>query len=135
MGFVRWGIGMVALAWGAACSASEPPAQPPPPAAPDASDANEVGSPDASVPDTARESSPPDAPAREVVTCEAGPFDVATPQDSGCASHDDTDRDGVPDCFDGCPYDAKKVEPGVCGCGRSDLDSDRDGIADCMDAC
>jgi hypothetical protein len=48
---------------------------------------------------------------------------------------DDTDRDGVPDCMDGCPYDATKVESGVCGCGVPETDSDNDGFPDCVDRC
>lgn len=47
----------------------------------------------------------------------------------------DADGDGTPDCLDGCPLDPKKVEPGICGCGVSDLDSDGDGVADCNDGC
>lgn len=52
-----------------------------------------------------------------------------------CLSPDDTDLDGVPDCADGCPYDPKKIAPGVCGCGIADVDSDGDGIPDCIDPC
>lgn len=47
----------------------------------------------------------------------------------------DTDSDGTPDCIDGCPTDANKTEPGVCGCGVSDADSDSDGTPDCNDGC
>ncbi len=47
----------------------------------------------------------------------------------------DTDGDGTPDDEDGCPYDAGKVAPGICGCGVSDVDSDGDGVADCLDGC
>jgi len=32
-----------------------------------------------------------------------------------------------------CPDDPNKTEPGVCGCGRTDVDSDSDGIEDCID--
>jgi hypothetical protein len=32
-----------------------------------------------------------------------------------------------------CPDDPNKTEPGVCGCGRSDVDSDSDSIEDCID--
>ena len=46
---------------------------------------------------------------------------------------EDTDNDGVPDSFDGCPLDPEKSAPGICGCGVSDTDSDDDGIADCED--
>ncbi|WP_340112844.1 CehA/McbA family metallohydrolase [Maribellus mangrovi] len=47
----------------------------------------------------------------------------------------DTDGDGLADCQDGCPDDASKTTPGVCGCGIPDTDSDSDGVADCMDDC
>jgi subtilase family serine protease len=36
---------------------------------------------------------------------------------------------------DGCPNDALKQAPGICGCGASDADSDNDGIANCNDGC
>jgi hypothetical protein len=39
------------------------------------------------------------------------------------------------DCNDGCPTDANKTEPGICGCGVADTDSDSDGTADCNDGC
>ena len=47
----------------------------------------------------------------------------------------DSDRDGTPDDYDGCPSDPLKTAPGVCGCGVAETDSDLDGIADCVDAC
>ena len=47
----------------------------------------------------------------------------------------DSDGDGAPDGFDGCPNDADKVEPGDCGCGVDDADGDGDTIADCHDQC
>ncbi|MEE9438418.1 MAG: GEVED domain-containing protein, partial [Saprospiraceae bacterium] len=47
----------------------------------------------------------------------------------------DTDNDGTPDCNDGCPNDANKIETGQCGCGIADTDSDSDGTSDCNDAC
>jgi len=34
-----------------------------------------------------------------------------------------------------CPDDPNKIEPGVCGCGKTDVDSDSDGICDSEDAC
>ncbi len=37
--------------------------------------------------------------------------------------------------IDFCPTDPDKTEPGICGCGVSDIDSDGDGIADCNDLC
>ncbi|MBX2973870.1 MAG: T9SS type A sorting domain-containing protein, partial [Flavobacteriales bacterium] len=36
---------------------------------------------------------------------------------------------------DGCPTDANKTHPGVCGCGTPDTDTDEDGTADCIDGC
>jgi hypothetical protein len=36
---------------------------------------------------------------------------------------------------DNCPNDPLKSEPGVCGCGVSDVDSDNDGTPDCIDSC
>ena len=40
----------------------------------------------------------------------------------------DSDGDGVNDCTDQCPLDAKKTTPGVCGCGVSEKDTDGDVI-------
>ncbi|MEM7163272.1 MAG: T9SS type A sorting domain-containing protein [Bacteroidota bacterium] len=34
----------------------------------------------------------------------------------------DTDRDGISDYLDNCPYDEEKTEPGICGCGMPDYD-------------
>jgi hypothetical protein len=48
---------------------------------------------------------------------------------------EDSDGDGVPDCFDGCPSDSAKTSPGACGCGVPDTDSDGDGVPDCLDNC
>ncbi len=47
----------------------------------------------------------------------------------------DPDGDGAHGCDDGCPLDANKVEPGICGCGISDDNSDGDDFADCIDWC
>lgn len=47
----------------------------------------------------------------------------------------DSDGDGVPDNLDGCPTDALKIAPGVCGCGVSDIDADNDGTPNCNDGC
>ncbi len=47
----------------------------------------------------------------------------------------DSDSDGTCDAEDGCPDDADKVDPGVCGCGVADADSDSDGTLDCNDGC
>lgn len=48
---------------------------------------------------------------------------------------EDSDGDGVSNNDDGCPFDPLKTEPGLCGCGVSDIDTDFDGIPDCMDNC
>ena len=50
---------------------------------------------------------------------------------------EDSDADGTNDCFDGCPNDAAKTEPGMCGCGvaESAADTDGDGVLDCLDEC
>lgn len=53
----------------------------------------------------------------------------------GIAIPSDRDGDGVLDGFDGCPDDAAKQGPGVCGCGFADADSDADGALDCEDPC
>lgn len=42
------------------------------------------------------------------------------------------DGDAVDNCADGCPQDANKVEPGVCGCGESETDGNLDGVVDCL---
>jgi len=34
-----------------------------------------------------------------------------------------------------CPNDPYKTEPGICGCGTSDLDSDSDGTPNCHETC
>jgi hypothetical protein len=47
----------------------------------------------------------------------------------------DSDADGVPDCFDGCPNDANKLQAGICGCGVPDIDTDGDNTPDCIDVC
>lgn len=47
----------------------------------------------------------------------------------------DSDSDGAIDACDGCPADASKVAPGICGCGVSDGDRDGDGVVDCRDGC
>ncbi|HPB51826.1 MAG TPA: hypothetical protein PLZ31_11480 [Myxococcota bacterium] len=39
------------------------------------------------------------------------------------------------DCFDNCPSDPEKMEPGICGCGVADVDTDLDGTPDCNDLC
>lgn len=45
----------------------------------------------------------------------------------------DSDGDSIRDVCDGCPDDREKDDPGLCGCGLSDVDSDDDGIPDCND--
>lgn len=47
----------------------------------------------------------------------------------------DRDHDGTPNCADGCPDDAAKIEPGVCGCNVPDVDTDKDNVLDCLDGC
>jgi hypothetical protein len=37
--------------------------------------------------------------------------------------------------LDNCLNDPKKLEPGVCGCGKEDIDSDGDKVLDCKDGC
>src|SRR5262249_29782787 len=71
----------------------------------------------------------------EMCPAERAHYDAAAYADLRCVSPDDTDRDGVEDCLDGCPFDATKLAPGACGCGIPDVDSDGDGVADCMDNC
>ena len=43
----------------------------------------------------------------------------------------DADADGFGDVCDLCPVDPEKQDPGVCGCGVSDLDVDGNGTPDC----
>ncbi len=53
----------------------------------------------------------------------------------GLTCDGDPDGDGVVGCSDGCPLDAGKTHPGVCGCGARDDDADTDGFVDCVDQC
>ena len=49
---------------------------------------------------------------------------------------EDADGDGTPNVLDKCPLDPKKIEPGICGCGKDDdADADGDGTPDCLDKC
>lgn len=48
-------------------------------------------------------------------------------------NHPDDDGDGTPNTSDGCPNDANKVAPGICGCGSTDVDIDNDGVCDTED--
>lgn len=69
---------------------------------------------------------------------QAGPFDIVVLDDFIYGEPQpipDSDGDGALDPFDGCPNDAAKTAPGVCGCGASDADGDGDGVADCLDGC
>lgn len=50
-------------------------------------------------------------------------------------SGSDMDGDGVLDEQDNCDNDPNKTEPGICGCGITDMDTDSDGKADCVDNC
>ena len=45
----------------------------------------------------------------------------------------DTDNDGTCNAEDGCPNDANKTNPGLCGCGTTDDDTNGNGVADCQD--
>ncbi len=59
---------------------------------------------------------------------------TGAPADCHC-DDPDSDGDGHPDCYDGCPSDEEKTIPGLCGCGEKDIDGDDDGVGDCMDNC
>ncbi len=48
-----------------------------------------------------------------------------------CETPTDSDGDGTINCSDGCPNDATKTAPGVCGCGVPDADGD--GTLNCLD--
>jgi hypothetical protein len=52
-----------------------------------------------------------------------------------CKLLNDSDLDGKKDCFDGCPYDKNKFQPGVCGCGVPDTNRDSDPYMGCVDRC
>ncbi len=47
----------------------------------------------------------------------------------------DSDGDGYLDCVDECPDDAKKSQPGLCGCGEADVDRDLNGKIECEREC
>jgi hypothetical protein len=70
-----------------------------------------------------------DPPSREISVT------LSIVEGSGDPCATDADGDGTPDCNDGCPDDANKIDPGTCGCGTADSDSDGDGTADCNDGC
>ena len=68
--------------------------------------------------------------------------DIATSTSQDCNANGipdecetDSDGDGTPDDCDNCPNDRNKTDPGICGCGVSDVDTDGDGAADCNDNC
>jgi uncharacterized repeat protein (TIGR01451 family) len=73
--------------------------------------------------------------------------DPADPDGNGLTSADcdnnnvpdecqpDGDGDGTIDACDGCPADAAKQAPGLCGCNVADGDSDGDGVPNCDDQC
>ncbi len=78
--------------------------------------------------------------------CLPGPYcDIQSPtacaafagayQGNGTTCATDGDNDGVANCFDECPDDSAKTEPGLCGCGRPDTDLDGDGVPACDDLC
>ncbi len=83
------------------------------------------------------------------MNCDADCNDNGVPDDCDAAAGVDCDFNGVPDECDSdvdgdgaiddcesCPLDGTKTEPGICGCGQSDvLDSDGDGVIDCLDMC
>ena len=50
------------------------------------------------------------------------------------ADQADDDEDGYGNACDNCPDDPDKIEPGLCGCGKSDTDLDDDGVI-CEDNC
>lgn len=52
-----------------------------------------------------------------------------------CDDPSDPDGDHLPTCWDACPDDPLKAEPGICDCGAVDGDGDEDGTVDCLDAC
>lgn len=54
----------------------------------------------------------------------------------GVANNLDSDKDGVLDCADGCPFNPYKIANDACGCdGGYGGDSDGDGTIDCLDEC
>ena len=61
--------------------------------------------------------------------------DAGSASGSAYVFRTDRDGDGLADADDGCPEDAAKAGPGVCGCGVPDTDTDGDGVADCVDVC
>src|SRR4030095_2219414 len=74
---------------------------------------------------------PPGALCRELLAGNVPELDIGN-YCKICASRADTDRDGVNDCVDGCPSDARKTNPGPCGCGPTESDADSGGVPDCV---
>ena len=66
---------------------------------------------------------------KDIDTDSDGNVDYCLTGDEPCATVD-SDGDGVLDCWDQCPFDDKKIEPGFCGCGVKDIDKDDDGNVD-----
>lgn len=64
---------------------------------------------------------------------------IADAADNCAAVHNpdqtDTDQDGAGNACDPCPTNAKKINPGTCGCAVEDKDSDGDKTLDCLDSC
>jgi Concanavalin A-like lectin/glucanases superfamily len=90
--------------------------------------ASDGARPDATMPGSdamTSDSARPDAPGGDGASGDAPPPDAQLPCiiDGGDASGD---------C---CPNDPFKTQPGVCGCGVSDIDTDADGTPDCIDLC
>lgn len=75
---------------------------------------------------------PPPASSCGQDSCTKLPDATATnvEQDAGGQSWDEVDA-----TVDACPTDESKTEPGICGCGDTDVDSDLDGTYDCADDC
>ena len=66
------------------------------------------------------------------------PIDCQTCTNSdgtGGTDANDDDSDGTCNSADGCPNDAAKTAPGICGCGNVDTDVDSDGVCDDNDLC
>ena len=68
--------------------------------------------------------------------------DISNGTSADCDANDvpdecqpNTDGDIAIDACDGCPADAAKTSPGICGCSVSDEDRDGDEVADCLDGC
>lgn len=90
------------------------------------------------VPDAPNPPNPPDPPANPMPP----DFDkdaIADDADNCAAVYNpdqaDTDKDGTGNICDLCPVNAKKINPGTCGCAVEDKDSDWDKTLDCLDAC